>query len=61
MKKQKISKTNNSYVLSSNNYEDPDCLVCKLLLECEMNNIEPTEEELDIAFDLERNKPQSAP
>jgi len=50
MKKQKIAKEKNTYLVSSNNYEDDNCPVCLLMQECEIERREPTAHEIQNAM-----------
>jgi hypothetical protein len=50
MKKQKIAETPDKFLVSSNNYEDDDCPVCRLMQKVEKECREPTVEEVNIAM-----------
>jgi uracil-DNA glycosylase len=45
MQKQRISK-NKGFLLSSNDCEDENCPVCRLVQKCKKENREPTHEEV---------------
>ena len=46
MKKQKIGGTKDKFLISSNNYEDDNCPVCKLMRIVKKENREPTMTEI---------------
>ncbi len=50
MKKQKIADTLDDFLVSSNNYEDDDCSVCRLMKKVEKEGREPTAQEISIAI-----------
>jgi hypothetical protein len=50
MKKQKIAGTSDKFLVSSNNYEDDDCPVCRLMQRVENEGRDPTVEEVNIAM-----------
>jgi len=55
MKKQKIAGLVNKFLISSNNYEDDDCPVCRLMRMVEKEGREPTAKEIKLAM-MELNK-----
>ena len=55
MKKHKIARTKDKFIVSSNNYEDDDCPVCQLMRRVEKEGRDPTVAEINKAF-KEANK-----
>ena len=50
MKKQKIANTDDTFLVSSNEYEDDACPVCKLMKRLEVEKREPTISEIYLAM-----------
>ena len=50
MKRIKIKNSEGKHLISSNEYEDDDCPVCRLMKKCELEDREPTMKELEKAM-----------
>ncbi len=50
MKNIKIKDGSGRYLFSSNDYEDDNCPVCKLMRRCELEEREPTMKEIEKAM-----------
>ena len=58
MKKQKISRQE-AFLVSSNDYEDDNCPMCRLMQKCEKEEREPTHEEVMQAMFLAKGSSES--
>ena len=47
MKRRKIKDVRGAEIFSSNDYEDDDCAVCRLMRRCELEDRDPTMKELE--------------